>query len=163
MPFVAEYDDTNDQILKAKKELTTTPKPNAVPVSRADQRLDSDWIELGKLTSDIYLCSISVAVNDAVYISGNMTVDKADANGSGTYPAIGFVKSKPTTTQAIVQFDGELGGFSSLVAGTQYYLANTPGGITATAPTVVGEAVQPVGQARTSGILNINIGDVKFN
>lgn len=163
MPFVAEYDDTNDQILKAKKLLSTTPEANAVPVSKADKRIDLDWIERGNLVSDIYSCPISLAVNDAVYISGINAVDKADANGSGTYPAIGFIESKPTTTQAIVKFIGELGGFSGLVAGTTYYLSETAGGITATAPTAIGTSVQVLGEARDTTTLKIQVGDVKIN
>jgi len=96
----------------------------------------------------VYSCPPSVAVNDVVYISGPGQVDQADADVPGTFPAIGFVTSKPSATQAIVTFQGKIGGFVGLVPGDTYYVSTIPGVITNLPPADPGDAVQKVGWAR---------------
>lgn len=106
-----------------------------------------------------YATGVGVAVNDLVYVDGSGSVDKADANGSGTFPAIGFVISKPTTTQAIVQFMGELDGFSGLTLGQRLFMSETPGQVVddTALPTSSGAAIQPVAVVRTSSIIAVLI------
>jgi hypothetical protein len=106
---------------------------------------------------DLYACLASVSVRDAVYLSAADTVDKADADGVGTQPLIGFVVSKPTTTTCRVIYYGEIPGFSGLTIGVNYFLSETAGGITITAPTVGGSIIQKVGFARSATTLVIFI------
>lgn len=105
----------------------------------------------------IYGCLATLLVLDVVYVSGNDTVGKADADGAGTQPVIGFVLEKMTLTTAKVQYSGELEGFSDLVAGTTYYLSTTPGQITATAPSAPGAIVQRVGFAKNPTTLVVMV------
>lgn len=79
---------------------------------------------------EIYDCPTTVAVGDAVYLSGIDTVDTASAASDSTAPAIGFAVSKPTTTTVNVQYDGSVGGFSLLTPGNTYFLDTVLGGIT---------------------------------
>lgn len=106
-----------------------------------------------------------VGVNDAVYQKSNGEVDKADASGLSTAPAIGFVTQLdvPASGQCTVRFAGDLAGFSSLTVGKQYILAAAPGLIVAeddtgnpnypdTTPSS-GEISQEVGIAGTATVL----------
>lgn len=100
-------------------------------------------------------CPEAVSVLDAVYVTSTGSVDRADADGSGTFPTIGLVKSKPTSTTCIVQRSGELAGLAGLTAGAVHFLSGTPGQVTATAPISAGAAVQYVGVALSSTVLLI--------
>lgn len=104
---------------------------------------------------DTYTCDSGIAVRDAVYLSSDDTVAKADADDETKQPLIGFVVSKPTSTSCIVKYSGELGGFTGLTIGVNQYLSETPGEITTTAPTASGSIVQKVGFARNSTTLVI--------
>ena len=127
------------------------------PSTGANQALsvteaDNSYVPQG---GDTYTCDSGLAVRDAVYLSGADAVAKADADGSGTQPLIGFVSSKPTATTCIVKYSGELGGFTGLTTGVNYYLSETPGEITTTAPSSSGSIVQKVGFARNTTTLVI--------
>jgi hypothetical protein len=104
-----------------------------------------------------YNCSTGIAVRDAVYLSGSDTIDLAQADVVSERPVIGFVLSKPTSTSAIVQYTGEIVGFSGLTPGATYWLSETPGQITTTAPITQGSIVQEVGWARNATTLVINV------
>lgn len=108
-------------------------------------------------SSAIYTVDTGVAVLEAVYASAANTADEADATTTATAPCIGFVSSKPTATSAVVQREGELGGFAGLTAGATYYLATTAGTITTTAPTTGGQVVQRVGYAKNTTTLVIEL------
>jgi hypothetical protein len=109
-------------------------------------------------SGSVYSCPTSVAVGDAVQITGADAVDKADASVPASRPVIGFVKSKPTTTSCMIHYYGEMGGFAGLAAGSTYYLSDvTPGAITTTAPSAIGSIVQEVGFARNSTTLVVLI------
>jgi hypothetical protein len=127
-------------------------------------RLSTDlttWVEAstGGSSGSVgsYDCPSSVAVLDVVYLSGSDEVDKADADGMGTQPVVGFVQQKMTSTTAKVQYSGELSGFSGLVAGATYYLSQTPGVIANTAPSDSGAIVQRVGVAKNATTLVVMI------
>lgn len=95
-------------------------------------------------------CLSSLAVLNIVYVTGTGdTVAAAQANSLSTLPAVGIVISKPTTLTAVVQYSGEISGFSSLTTGATYYLSdNTAGTITSLVPSTIGHAVQVLGVAR---------------
>lgn len=112
------------------------------------------------VTTETYDCPAAVSVRDAVYLTGTGTVDRARANALSTMPVLGFVQSKPSATQAIVQASDALAGFSGLTVDAFYYAdPTTPGAITATCPTTIGQVVQPLGYARTTSTLIVALGD----
>lgn len=100
-----------------------------------------------------YGCDAGVAVNDVVYLSAADTVGKGDADDPGKQPVIGFVRSKPDATHAIVQYYGELGGFIGLTPGATYFISTTPGLIVTPPPSGTGTVVQRVGFARNANTL----------
>jgi len=106
-----------------------------------------------------YTCPAATAVGDLVYISANDTVARANATSTATMPIVGFVYVKPTSTTCGIKQEGEIGGFSSLTAGTQYFVANSDGGITSTAPSGSGNVVQRVAIARNTTTLVIRINE----
>lgn len=112
----------------------------------------------------VYTCPSDVAVNQLVYMTTTAdTVALASSAAASTSPAIGYIISKPTTTTCYITWVGELGGFSGLSIGVQYYLG-TAGGITVTAPTTSGTVVQRVGIARNTTTMWIGLSpDVKQN
>lgn len=80
--------------------------------------------------------------NDA----GTLKVRKADATTSGKY-ADGFVLAAVAQgNNATVYLEGINTQITGLTGGTQYYLATTAGGVTATAPSASGNIVQRIGK-----------------
>jgi len=73
-----------------------------------------------------------VTANDVVYQTSPDTVDRADASAVATSAAvIGMVDTldEPSVGKCLVRFNGDLAGFTGLVAGEIYLLSTTPGGI----------------------------------
>ena len=103
-----------------------------------------------------YTCLSSVAVGNVVYLSGSNTVGLANATDS-TKLAIGIVLSKGSSTQCVVQLEGENSSFSGLTVGAVYYLGLTDGTMTTIAPTIGGNIVQKLGFAKNSTTLVIEI------
>lgn len=99
-----------------------------------------------------YTCASGVAVGDIVYVSAADTVALADANDTGKVPAIGVVVYKKTSsaTTCKVAFIGEVDCLTGLTAGATYYLSNTAGAKTTTAPT---PNAQPIGVAKNETTL----------
>ena len=91
-----------------------------------------------------------------MYVISNDVVDLAVATGIST-AAIGIVISKPTTTTANVLYNGEVDGFTGLVAGDPYYLSETAGQITSVAPSATGHVVQIIGTAKDDTTLMVEI------
>lgn len=81
------------------------------------------------VNTGVFNCGPEVNSHMAVYLSGSDTVTPADADDPGKQPLVGFVREKLSPTQCVVQFSGELEGFTGLVPGVTYYLGRTPGGI----------------------------------
>ena len=105
------------------------------------------------VTSDgTYTCLSGDSVGDWVYISAASTVASADADGSSTFPTVGVITSKPTTTSAVVRHMGEW-TTSGLTAGAIYYLSTTAKQITATPPSA--PYAMPVGIAKSTAVLLI--------
>ena len=104
-----------------------------------------------------------IAARDAVYIQGDGVVDLADANGPGTQPLIGLVLTVDGPS-CIVQYSGEMGGFTGLAPGDIYYLSTTGisgSTITNVAPDIPPETPplisQKVGIAKSSTVLIIKV------
>lgn len=99
-----------------------------------------------------YTCAAEIAVGDVVYISAANTVALADANDSAKRPAIGIVvyKKASDATTCKVAFIGEVSGLTGLTPGALYYLSNTAGDLTATAPS---PTALPVGIAKSTTVL----------
>ncbi len=127
----------------------TTPVPTPDPTPTPGEAQNN-------ILSTAYSCNSSIAVNDVVYISSSNTVGLADNNGSNTFPVIGIVTSKPTTTTCIICLFGEI-TLSGLTAGVSYYLSSTAGAMTVTPPTASGSIIQILGVAKTSTIFSLNI------
>lgn len=73
---------------------------------------------------------------------------KADATAANKFHAVGFVLDSVSSGQpAKVYFEGVITGLSGLTIGAKYYLSETAGAITTTAPTSSGALVQFVGTA----------------
>lgn len=109
-------------------------------------------------TADYVAISGGISARDVLYISAAGEVAAADANAEGTSRVIGFATAAAAgAAAASVQSDGVLSGFSSLTAGARYYLSETAGAITATAPTTSGASVVQVGYAASTTKVQILI------
>jgi len=100
----------------------------------------------------------TVAQWDAVYLGSASKWLLADANGSGTYPAVGIVTAGATDTQPVtVVTHGTIrnDAWNWTIGGT-VYLSTTPGGLTQTAPSTDGDKVQIVGTAISADIIFIH-------
>lgn len=97
-----------------------------------------------------YTCLTTDDIGEWVYVSAASTIALADADGSGTYPALGVIVAKPTTTSCTVRVAGLVTGLSGLTAGAVYYLDTTAGGITATPPTAPAAAPVAIAVSTTA-------------
>lgn len=99
--------------------------------------------------------SATVAALDVVYASSSGGVSPARADSGTTARVAGIALATTTVGNPIVvQVDGVVSGFVGLTFNTIYYLSPTiAGAITATAPSTVGQYVQPVGYALSSSKL----------
>jgi len=107
--------------------------------------------------SSAFDCPSTVLVGDVVYLSAANTIDKAVSDDVTKRPAIGFVKSKPTPTTALIQWGGELAVYSGLTPGATQYLSAVAGQITEVAPILPGNIVQKLGFARNATTLVIQV------
>ena len=110
-----------------------------------------------------------IVIGHAVYPDGNGTVDLAQADASGTVEVLGLVQETSIAAAAsgYIQTDGILtattgqwdavaGTTGGLTAGTVYYLdPDTPGLLTATAPTTGGDYVVRIGVGLSTTELEI--------
>jgi hypothetical protein len=111
------------------------------------------------LSNTDYACAPTVAIGDIIYLSGVDTIAKASAFSLATMPSIGLVYAKPTTTSAVVIYEGELSVFTGLIPGTRYYASVVAGQIVPPGdvnfPSVTGNVLQDIGLARNSTTLVI--------
>jgi hypothetical protein len=105
------------------------------------------------------LAGATIAQWEAVYLDGSSTWQLADANGSGTYPAVGLaVAAYSSTNPAVVVYSGTVRNDAwSWTPGGVIYLSATAGGLTQTAPATSGDKVQQVGRALTADIILLNV------
>lgn len=99
-----------------------------------------------KSESGQFTCPIGVVFHDLVYLTGDMTVDKADNSAIATTPVVGIVVGKPTDTTATLIFFGVVTGFSGLTPGTDVFLGTNGGIIIPPLPSTPGTVIQKIGQ-----------------
>lgn len=105
-----------------------------------------------------YTADEALAAVDCVYISAADNVSKADASAESTSRVIGFAQGAAAdTTQVQVISEGVLGGFTGLTPGARYFLSETAGAITSTAPSTDESAIVQVGYAKSATELHIHI------
>jgi hypothetical protein len=101
-----------------------------------------------------YACPATVAVADLVMLVGSNQVDRTDNGSPATCDALGFVISKPSSTQAVVRSSGQAAVFTGLTPAQRYWVGSA-GALTATPPNT--GVVQQVSKAVTATILHIAI------
>lgn len=132
---------------------TTTPTTTTTPPALGPGDIDS----YGTISST-YNAPAGVQIGQLVYItSAGDTVALADCGSMGAHAAIGYIVENPTSTSVVIQYDGELGGFTGLVPGALYYLSTTPGAFSITAPVLSNFIVQNVGIAKDATTMIIKI------
>lgn len=110
-------------------------------------------------TIEPIILGATVAIRDVAQLQADGFYDKADASAEATTKGkIGFVLGGGVITNAdTLQTTGVLGGFTGLVVGTVYWLSETAGLITATAPTATTTQLRKLGVGHSTTELNINI------
>lgn len=160
----SSYDPANDYKIEEFEH-----HPHIIPsatttiagVMSAADKVKLDGIPVG---GDNILLNVpaAVAVGDVLVLAGVAnTGAKANAAAYATTSAIvGVVSSKPTPTTAYANPVGECPFFLGLIPGALYYVsAVTPGAITITPPSTVGQVVQQVGYAKNATTLVVQFGD----
>lgn len=122
------------------------PKVNPQLALDASQASDDNY---AGITIDGRNNSGGVTQWDAVYINGSSEFVLADANGSGTYPAVGLAVgtvagggATTVITHGVVRNDAW-----TWTVGGVIYLSTTAGGLTQSAPSTSGDKVQVMGIA----------------
>lgn len=94
---------------------------------------------------------------DAVYLNGSSQWVLADADGSGTFPALGLVTATVSTGNAttVITYGSVRNDAWSWTPGGNVYLSTAAGGLTQTAPASSGNKVQVIGVALTADILYV--------
>lgn len=122
------------------------------------------------VTRDVSIVQMAVgqdlAYGDLVYVyddSGTPTVRQSTASDS-TKPADGWATATYTTgDDGLIALTGTLiTGLSGLTIGADYYLSDTAGAITTTAPSASGHIVQRVGFAVSATVLSFERGEVSL-
>lgn len=122
-----------------------------IPALDSTGRFDSSMMPVGvEIETESIVCSENLAAGAIINVfnsSGALKVRNADATAVGK-EGNGFVLSAYTTGQtATVYRKGFNTAVTGLTIGTLYYLAASPGAITATAPSATGNIVQTIGRA----------------
>lgn len=107
----------------------------------------------------------TIAQWDAVYLDSSSTWQKADCNGSGTYPARGLAVSAGTNANpltVLVHGTARNDGWTSWTVGGQLYLSGTAGATTQTAPSASGDHIQQYGFAISSKIIFVDFGSGEY-
>lgn len=99
---------------------------------------------------------LAVSVRDLVYITGELTADKADYSIAGHSPVIGAVISKSDPTTATVIHAGVVTGFAGLTPGDDLFLGLAGGIIAPPLPTVIGSVIQKIGHAISATALYLD-------
>ena len=138
------------QEVQAVATAGTSGEEGLIPCLDAIGRFNENMMPLG-VSAETIVCKAAaggLAANDVVYfyLDTIVKVDKADASDN-TKNAMGYVKDIVSGgADATVFLDGELPG-TTLTPGAIYYLSETPGLVTTTAPTTSAAIVQSIGVA----------------
>ena len=154
----------NDNGVYTEKPGTTisTGAADAGKITALDEtgRLHSSVMPVG-VAPDVAVIQASEALSAGDFVNiwndgGNFRVRKADATTAGK-EANGYVLAGVSSgANATVYFEAMNTQLSGLTAGT-YFLSNTAGAITATAPSAAGNVVQSLGVAVNATTLNVEI------
>jgi hypothetical protein len=133
--------------------VTSTGTANAGDIPALDDsgHLDASLMPVGfGGDTKVVVASEALSAGNLVNLwdnAGTINVRKADASAEGK-DAQGFVLDAVASgAQATVYFARKITGLSGLTNGARYYLATTPGGVTATAVSGVGKVDQYIGRA----------------
>lgn len=141
-------------LVSAKDSSAGAGDAGAIVALDVGGKIDSTMMPAGVAAdSRTIVASETLTAGNVVNIwndGGTLKVRKADATVAGK-EVHGFVSSGITSgASGTVVFDGAISGLSGLTIGAKYFLSTTPGTITATAPSSVGNVVQPVGVAASA-------------
>lgn len=158
------HDNPGDTVTIDLADTTVTPgsygTASAIPTFTVDQQGRITAASENTINTDVVLIQVhnqtasDIAKGKPVYVSGTHssgkpTIELADNDGSGTYPAIGLVYSAITAgTDGFVIISGLLTNIPTSTlggAGDALYLDSTPGDLTTTRPIAATEKVQKVG------------------
>lgn len=129
----------------------------------------------GNGTGDTYLdrheitANETIAIGQPVYVSGNNTVNLADADSITTSHVLGLAETSGSANSTInVLSSGivtkadwtSVTGSASLTPGAVYYLSTSAGQLTTTPPSGGGDAVVSCGLAITTTKLDIEINEI---
>lgn len=148
-------------------------KPVVLTAGELEVLQSGDTIDVDTTCNNITLTNSSGGAfvpGQPVYASGAGEIDLADSDGDATSKVIGLTKeSIADTASGLVCTDGTLelttgewdavaGTTGGLAFGTQYFLSDTAGAITATAPTASPKRVVKtvIGLSTTQGLVQIH-------
>ena len=146
-------------------------KPLVITNGQIQQLQAGDTIEHPGILNRTNNNAGAIVIGQAVYVDGAGTVDLAQANAAGTKDVLGLVvdttiaaaASGGIITTGILtattgEWDAVTGQVGGLTAGVKYWLdPSTAGSLTATAPTVGGEYVAPVGKALSTTEFEVDV------
>ncbi len=174
--ITATQDDPANTLTLSLDDTAVTPgsygSANTIPTLTIDQQGRVTAATESTINTDVVLIEVhnftasDIATGKPVYItgthsSGKPTIELADNDGSGTYPAIGLVYSTITAgTDGFVIISGLLTGIPTSTlgsAGDALYLDSTPGDLTTTRPIAATEKVQKVGIITRAHVSNGSI------
>lgn len=126
-----------------------------IPSLDSSGKLDSTFMPTGFGSDTLSLTAgEALSAGDLIYINGSGQMLKADAD-SASKAAVGFVLSSVSNgaTGTAYLGGGLITGLTSLTSGAAYFLSQTAGGITTTAPSGTNVIVQSVGYAASATVL----------
>lgn len=138
-----------------EKPILTVPRTEAQlrsVLSRLSKNVETLVADLGSL-EDVFLrtgtAASPVGDGDILYAPSAGNVAPAQADAAGTSGVVGVALNDADTAEDVIYLvAGVDTTFSSLTAGSRYYLsADTPGAIVATPDAIAGEYIVPVGIA----------------
>ena len=95
------------------------------------------------LTQDVNQATHGFSVGNWIYHNGTIYA-LADASAAATAESIGVVSAVAGANDFTIQFGGRITGLSGLTIGEAHFLSETPGTITATAPSTEDSIIKPV-------------------
>lgn len=150
-------------------------KPLVITNGQIQQLQSGDTLDASVAEVDVVAMTnanaAALVIGTPVHVSAAGSVDKAQANASGTVEVLGLVQpteiaisgSGNVQTDGILaattaQWDAVTGGTGGLTPNTVYFLsAATAGMLTPTAPTTAGQFVLRIGKAISTTELEISI------